>query len=236
MASREVDSRTSSTVKDVPAAHFIQAYAAWLKKSGQITLPKWHDIVKTATYKELPPLNPDWYFIRAAAIARQIYIKGRKGIGALRKTFGGRKIRGTQPSHHGLGAGGIIRSCLKVLHKKQIIQNDKTRGGRRLTDTGRRSMDRIAARVMSRNIRLVKAARKAAEETEKAVIAAKIKAEADELRRIEEEAAKAAAAETDKKGKGDKGKGDKNKSKAAPKSAPKIAPKAAPKKAEASKA
>lgn len=28
-------------------------------------MPTWVDIVKTAAHKELPPLDADWYFIRA---------------------------------------------------------------------------------------------------------------------------------------------------------------------------
>lgn len=28
-------------------------------------LPDWTDIVKTATFKELAPYDPDWYYIRA---------------------------------------------------------------------------------------------------------------------------------------------------------------------------
>lgn len=28
-------------------------------------LPHWTDIVKTATFKELAPYDPDWYYIRA---------------------------------------------------------------------------------------------------------------------------------------------------------------------------
>jgi hypothetical protein len=28
-------------------------------------LPEWVDIVKTARFKELPPYDPDWYYIRA---------------------------------------------------------------------------------------------------------------------------------------------------------------------------
>ena len=34
----------------------------------QIKLPQWVDIVKTATYKELAPYDPDWYYIRAGGI------------------------------------------------------------------------------------------------------------------------------------------------------------------------
>lgn len=31
----------------------------------QLQLPAWVDIVKTSKSKELPPLDPDWYYIRA---------------------------------------------------------------------------------------------------------------------------------------------------------------------------
>lgn len=33
----------------------------------QLQLPSWVDIVKTAKYKELPPYDPDWYYVRAGA-------------------------------------------------------------------------------------------------------------------------------------------------------------------------
>jgi len=33
--------------------------------SGKLEIPKWVDIVKTGTYKELAPYDPDWFYIRA---------------------------------------------------------------------------------------------------------------------------------------------------------------------------
>jgi small subunit ribosomal protein S19e len=33
----------------------------------QIEVPSWVDIVKTATFKELAPYDPDWYYVRAGA-------------------------------------------------------------------------------------------------------------------------------------------------------------------------
>lgn len=53
------------TVKDVPAGAFISAYAAHLKRTGKIELPKWSDLVKTSRAKELAPYDPDWYYVRA---------------------------------------------------------------------------------------------------------------------------------------------------------------------------
>jgi hypothetical protein len=53
------------TVKDVPAGEFIVAYAAHLKRTGKIELPKWSDLVKTSKAKELAPYDSDWYYVRA---------------------------------------------------------------------------------------------------------------------------------------------------------------------------
>lgn len=57
-------SKHGVTVKDVPAKQFIDAYAAQLKQSGKVELPKWVDLVKTACFKELPPIDADWFYTR----------------------------------------------------------------------------------------------------------------------------------------------------------------------------
>lgn len=56
------------SVKDVPADAFIAAYARYLKRSGKFDVPKWADMVKTAHFKELGPLNPDWFYVRAGKL------------------------------------------------------------------------------------------------------------------------------------------------------------------------
>jgi small subunit ribosomal protein S19e len=53
------------TVRDVPAAKFIAAYADVLKNNDKFVVPKWVDLVKTGVHKELAPYDPDWYYIRA---------------------------------------------------------------------------------------------------------------------------------------------------------------------------
>lgn len=63
--------RRGRIVKDVPADRFVVALAEHFKKSDKLKVPQWAEIVKTGAYKELPPVNPDWFFIRAAAIARR---------------------------------------------------------------------------------------------------------------------------------------------------------------------
>jgi hypothetical protein len=44
---------------------FITAYSSHLKRSGKLEIPNWVDTVKTGSFKELAPYNPDWYYVRA---------------------------------------------------------------------------------------------------------------------------------------------------------------------------
>ncbi|KAI4992645.1 hypothetical protein ZWY2020_057898 [Hordeum vulgare] len=61
----ETAASTARTVKDVNPHEFFKAYSAHLKRSGKMELPEWVDIVKTPMFKELPPTDPEWYYIRA---------------------------------------------------------------------------------------------------------------------------------------------------------------------------
>lgn len=67
MASEQ--SRGGINVRDVASSDFVIAYAAHLKRIGKIEVPKWADLVKTASFKELGPYDPDWYYIRAGVPA-----------------------------------------------------------------------------------------------------------------------------------------------------------------------
>ena len=51
-------------VKDVDAQAFIKAYAEYLKKAGKIEIPKYVDLIKLAHFKELAPMDNDWYYYR----------------------------------------------------------------------------------------------------------------------------------------------------------------------------
>lgn len=52
-------------------------------------LPAYVDFCKTGPHKELAPYNKDWYYVRAASVARHIYLRKGVGIGALAKVYGG---------------------------------------------------------------------------------------------------------------------------------------------------
>merc|ERR1712087_215838 len=134
-------------VKDMASHDFVVAYASHLKRIGKIEVPKWADLVKTASYKELAPYDPDWYYIRAAAIARRVYIRKGTGVGGLKKAFGGRLHRGTRPERFATGSGSIARHILKQLETLKIIEKVAGGKGRQITAQGQRDLDSIAGQI-----------------------------------------------------------------------------------------
>ncbi|GAM29162.1 hypothetical protein SAMD00019534_123380 [Acytostelium subglobosum LB1] len=137
----------SVTVKDVAPQDFIAHYAKFLKRTGRVHVPRWVDIVKTATHKELPPINPDWLYVRIAVLARKVYLRHGDGVECYRKVFGGNRRDGVRPNHFHIANGGLIRYALKQLTALKVIETDAVKGGRRITSTGRRDLDRIAKQV-----------------------------------------------------------------------------------------
>jgi small subunit ribosomal protein S19e len=138
-------SRRGHTVKDVPSEVFVQALAQHFKKSDKFKIPAFIDIVKTATWKELPPSNPDWFYVRAAAVARRVYVRGGSA-GGLSKTFGGRKRRGSRPNKHADASEGVIRRVLQQLDAAGITAKDES-GGRRITKEGQKELDTVAGKI-----------------------------------------------------------------------------------------
>ncbi|KAJ2525456.1 Protein component of the small (40S) ribosomal subunit [Coemansia sp. RSA 2049] len=138
----------SVTVKDVHSQAFIKAYAAHLKRSGKLQVPSWTEYAKTGSYKELCPNDPDWFYVRAAAIARHVYIRGGVGVGALAKRHGGSKRRGSRPNHHANDSTNVMRKVLQGLEKLGILEKHPD-GGRRITAAGQRDLDRISVQIVN---------------------------------------------------------------------------------------
>ncbi|KAF8608579.1 putative ribosomal protein S19 [Ceratobasidium sp. AG-I] len=134
-------------VRDISADDFITAYASHLKRSGKLEVPIWVDLVKTGSYKELAPYDPDWYYVRAAAVARHIYLRKHVGIGSLAKLHGGRNRRGNRPSHHGDASTNVQRKVCQSLEKIGVLELAPD-GGRRISQDGMRDLDRIATAVV----------------------------------------------------------------------------------------
>lgn len=96
---RRCASAWSSKPVDQPSAHhrllscliLIPSLAfSVLFLNAQIDVPKWVDVVKTATHKELSPYNPDWFYIRVGewrplrccwADAAAVFVLGGQWLG-----------------------------------------------------------------------------------------------------------------------------------------------------------
>ena len=143
------------SVKDVSAAQFIAAYAAYLQKSGKIQLPKNVELLKTGLTKELAPVDLDWYYTRMATVARRVYLCPGVGVGALSKYFGGVDNKTCMRQHHRRGARGVLRHILIQMESNGLVETNhmetaegsKVTSGRTLTAKGRREMDRVARSV-----------------------------------------------------------------------------------------
>jgi small subunit ribosomal protein S19e len=133
-------------VRDVPAPAFIAAYAEHLKNSDKFELPVWADTIKTGVFKELSPYGDDWYYIRAASIARKVYLRPGVGVGMLQKWYGGNYRRGARTEHFRKANSGVIRSVLIQLQEMRVVEAVES-GGRRVTTVGQQDLDRIAGSV-----------------------------------------------------------------------------------------
>merc|ERR1712042_249528 len=135
-----------ATVKDVNPQDFVKAFAAHLKKS-KLKVPEFVEIVKTSKAHELGPTDPDWYYVRAASVARHVYLRPNVGVGAVRKIYGGAKRNGTRPSHFCLSSSSVARKVLQSLEGIKLVTKD-VNGGRSIAPTGRRDMDRVAGQLV----------------------------------------------------------------------------------------
>lgn len=57
---------------------------------------------------------------------------------------GSTRNRGSRPSHHVDASGSIGRKVMQALEKIGILEQDEEKGGRRITQSGQRDLDRIA--------------------------------------------------------------------------------------------
>ncbi len=67
-------------------------------------------------------MDPDWYFVRAASIARKIYLNGGLGVGALSRWYGGRYTSGNRSEHFRKASRGLIRHILSNLEKAGLVE------------------------------------------------------------------------------------------------------------------
>ena len=121
-----------------------------LKEFNEIKPPEWAAFVKTGVHKERPPENPDWWYVRSAAILRSVYKLGPIGVSKLRTKYGGKGNRGVAPGRHSKSAGNIIRKCLQQLESAGLISKVKEKSsckGRTCTGKGQSLLSKSAKEV-----------------------------------------------------------------------------------------
>ena len=136
-----------TTVYDVPADKLISRVAAELKEKPEITAPEWAAFAKTGTHKGMPPEDPDWWYTRAAAVLRRVYVDGPVGVERMRSVYGGSKNRGSKPNKTVKGSGSVLRKAVQQLEAAGYLAQQKS--GRVVTPAGVSFLDGVAYRIVS---------------------------------------------------------------------------------------
>ncbi len=103
----------------------------------EIEAPEWAAFVKTAVHKERPPMQPEWWQIRAASVLNKVNKYGPIGTNGLSKKYSGRKNRGVRPDRKADGSRNITRKILQQLEKAGLIkQVTEPKSGKVVTKEG----------------------------------------------------------------------------------------------------
>jgi len=131
-----------ANIKEVDSQRLVKAVAQKLQQQN-LPKPRYVDFVKSGAGRERIPEQPDFWYVRSAAILRQVYLNGPVGISRLRTYFGNRKrhVRIVK-HHHYKGSGSIITDSLNALEKLGYVA--KTNKGRVITSKGKSLLDKTA--------------------------------------------------------------------------------------------
>jgi len=134
------------TIYDVDANAFVTATAEEMKQIEQIKAPAWARFVKTGVFKERPPAQDDWWYMRSASILRKIHLKGPIGVSKLRTLYGGKKNNGVAAEHVYRASGNILRKILQQLEAAGLAKQTTINGrkGRIVTPKGESFMNKVA--------------------------------------------------------------------------------------------
>jgi len=135
-----------ATIYDINPNKLIEKAAEELKKSGIVKAPEWSMFVKTGAHKERPPVDKDWWYKRAAAVLRKVYLTRIIGVSKLRSKYGGKKNKGHKPERFYKGSGKIIRVILQQLEQAELVKKDAkgVHKGRTITNKGKAFLDKLA--------------------------------------------------------------------------------------------
>ena len=116
-------------------------------------------MVKCSKANDCEPINPDYFYYKAAAICRKLYVTKSKniGTGSLRSMFSKKQRRGSQPPKTFKAGGKIIRDIVIQLKAAKYVENFKKDDennegnfGLFLTQTGRSELDKIASGLLKK--------------------------------------------------------------------------------------
>ena len=137
-----------SNVREVNPQLFNEKLAQFLQNSKKIEQPNWADLVKTGCLNQMPPNLTNWWYTRAAAVFRQVYLHPNTSVTELRNRFGSKKHYGTKPCHFCQSSGKVLRTILQQLEKAGYIKTaEDDHGGRIVTANGQKQLDLIAVEI-----------------------------------------------------------------------------------------
>ncbi|EAY05888.1 ribosomal protein S19e, putative [Trichomonas vaginalis G3] len=128
--------------REIAADVLVNALAKHYQDTQVIRNPEWADLVKTASLKQLAPANNNWWYIRAAAVTRQIYLHHDASLSGLAFHYGANMKAVTMPKHHHEASRKVIRTILQQLEKAGLVRVAEK--GRQLTPKGQKLLDQIA--------------------------------------------------------------------------------------------
>jgi len=135
------------SIYTVEPAKLIQSIAEKLKEYPEIVPPEGSRFWKTAFFKELAPVEEDFWYIRCASLLRKINKFGEIGVNRLRKKYGGRNRKGSGLNHSAKASGKIIRVALQQLEKAHLIEKTE-KNGRKIAKEGHSLLERTAYSIL----------------------------------------------------------------------------------------
>jgi small subunit ribosomal protein S19e len=142
-----------TTALKVPADELINKLAVILKEQygEKVRPPEWARFVKTGIHKQYPPVQDDWWYIRAASVLRKLYKAGGPvGISTFSVIYGGKKRFGSSPPHFRRASRAIIRNILKQLESAGLVTRVPG-SGRQLTPLAISMLDKVSKEIFKKH-------------------------------------------------------------------------------------
>ena len=135
------------SIYTVEPSKLIHSIAEKLKEYPEIAPPEGSKFWKTAFFKEMAPVEEDFWYIRCASLLRKINKFKEIGVNRLRKKYGGRNRRGSGLNHSAKASGKIIRVALQQLEKAKLIEVTE-KNGRKIAKEGHSLLERTAYSIL----------------------------------------------------------------------------------------